>query len=214
MSDSKIPGAASSWTRATLDALNASFDRHMVARFVFDRDRLAIPTDLQQRTSQVSILLLMANVACIGIDALADAFSNVNNSDRITPQYNFYPSPDHPLMHFGDFYEQLSLILTRDQPPNHGSRERPLNTNSRTQIVLPSSPTTPPPSPTPINPQYSSGSSATASSAAEEKDEHYTHSFANAFVYASQQSLRNWLESFAWYRDTQYKLRRSYAAQR
>ena len=51
MSDSKIPSAASSWTRATLEALNASFDRHMVTQFVFDRDRLAIPTDLQQRIS-------------------------------------------------------------------------------------------------------------------------------------------------------------------
>lgn len=99
-------------------------------------------------------------------------------------------------MLFGHFYQQLSLILTRDSPPSQRSRELPVNTTSRTQIVLPSSataPATPPPSGNSINPQYSSGSSATFSSGAEEKEEHYTDSFANAFVFASYESLRNWL---------------------
>ena len=186
----------------------------MVTHFVFDRDRLAIPTDLQQRMSQVSFSSLIANLIFIEIDALANAFSSVNSSDRITPEFNFYPSPDHRLMLFGPFYQQLGLILTRDSPPNQRLREPPLNPNSRTHIVLPSvaAPSTPPPSANLVDPQYSSGSSATASSGAEEKDEHYTQSFANAFVYASHESLRKWFGPFAWYHETNCRLQHSYAA--
>jgi hypothetical protein len=156
------------------------------------------------------------NLICLGIDILVNAFSMVNNSDRITPEFNFYASPDHPLMLFGHVYQQLSLILTRDSPPSQRSREPPANATSRTQIVLPSSaatPTTPPPSANPVNTQYSSGSSATFSSGAEEKDEHYTDSFANAFVFASYESLRNWLQPLAWYDETNCRLQHSYAAQ-
>ena len=54
MPDPVIPTAASSWTGASLHALNASFDRHMVAQFVFDRGRLDIPSDLQERMSRLS----------------------------------------------------------------------------------------------------------------------------------------------------------------
>ncbi|HTS07567.1 MAG TPA: hypothetical protein VMP68_18460 [Candidatus Eisenbacteria bacterium] len=52
MPSTSLPSAASSWTKATLDALNASFNRHMITEFVFDRTRLAIPIDWQQGNSQ------------------------------------------------------------------------------------------------------------------------------------------------------------------
>ena len=145
-----------------------------------------------------------------------DIFSSVNGSDRITPEFEFDASSHPLLIRFEHFYRQLALILTRDSPPNQHASEPPRNTSSRAPIVLHSAaaPSTPPRPANPINPQYSSGSSATASSGAEEKDEHYTHSLANAFVYASHESLRKWVEPFAWYRETQYKLRHSYATQR
>jgi len=50
MSDPLIPSAASSWTKTTLEALNASFDRHHVHEFTFDG--LAMPSDLEQRMSR------------------------------------------------------------------------------------------------------------------------------------------------------------------
>jgi hypothetical protein len=144
-----------------------------------------------------------------------DAFSSINNSHRITPEFNF-DATSHPLLsRFDQFYEQLSLILTCDSSPNQGRKKPPLNPSSRTQIVLPSStvaPTTPPQSTNAINPQYSSGSSASASSQAEEKDEHYTQSFATEFVYESYKLLLKWLQPIAWYRETKYKLRHPYAA--
>ena len=156
----------------------------------------------------------MTNLIFIEIDALADAFLNVNNSDRITPQFYFNASSHPLLIRFEYFYRQLGLILTRDSPPNQSSREQSQNTTSRTQVVLPSTaaPSTPPPSTNRINPQYSSGSSATASSRTEEKDEHYTQSMANVFVYASYESLRTWLEPFTWDQEMNYRLQHSYAA--
>ena len=140
----------------------------------------------------------------------------MNNSDRIPPEFNFDASSHPLLIRFEHFYQQLGLILTRDSPSNQRPRDPPLNTNPRTQIVLPSTaaPSTPPPSANPVNPQYSSGSSGTASSGAEEKDEHFTHSFANAFVYASYESLKKWLEPFAWYHETNCRVQHSYASQR
>jgi len=158
----------------------------------------------------------MTNLICVEIDALADAFSSVNNSERITSKFNFYPSPNHPLVLFRPFYQQLGLVLTRDSPSNQQrKREPPPTTTPHTQIVLPSTdvPTTPPPSENPINPQYSPGSVATASSAAEEKAEHYTQAFVNAFVYGSHESLRQWLDPFVWYHERDYRVQHTYPAQ-
>lgn len=158
----------------------------------------------------------VADRICLEIDSLADAISRVNNSDRLTPEFKFAAPAGHPLVHFKRFYEQLGLNLSRKSSPKQRPQEAPVDTTPPTQITLPfpMAPfTTPPSSDNPIDPQYSSGSAATASSGAESKDEFYTDSCANAFVAGSLYSLDTWLQQVAWYRETRCQLHHTYVAQ-
>ena len=139
----------------------------------------------------------------------------MNSSDCITPRFKFDDSSHPQLIRFEQFYQKLRLIVSRSPSPKHRPGE-PLDTTPPTQMILPAPPvpTTPPPSTNPINPQYSSSSNVTASSAAESTDEHFIQSLANEFVYGSYKSLIKSLESVAWYRETKYDLQHGYAAKR
>ena len=132
----------------------------------------------------------------------------MNGSGRITPEFEFDDSSHPRLLRFEPFYQKLRVIISR----NPSSASHPGETSETTppiQTTSPSTPTvhtTPPTSTNVVDPQFSSTSYATASSAAESTDEHFTQSFANDFVDASYRSLLKSLNLIAWYRDTKYKL--------
>lgn len=141
----------------------------------------------------------------VEINTLAQAFTSVNNSNRITPKFIFNRSSYPQLVNFRQFYRQLSLIISRDGPLVHGPLDPP---SPPTQIVSPfttSVPTTPPPSSAnPVDPQYS------GSSGAESKDEHYTDLCAYEFVRDSYEVLEDALQQHTWYRETDYQLQQMY----
>ena len=142
------------------------------------------------------------------IDRIAEELEKVNGSDRITPEFEFDESSHPRLLRFEPFYQKLRVIISRNPAPTYRPGETS-QTTPPTQTTSPSSPnvqTTPPPSTNVVDPQFSSTSYATASSAAESTDEHFTQSFANDFVDASYRLLLKSLISVAWYRDTKYKL--------
>ena len=147
------------------------------------------------------------------IENLAKEFEKVNGSERITPDFEFDDSMYPRLIRFDEFFQKLKVIVLRNPSAVH-RREESSDTTPPTQTVLPAGsvvPTTPPPrSENLINPQFSSTSNATMSSAAESTDEHFTQSLANVFVFASFKSLIKSLNSIAWYRDTRYKLQHGY----
>ena len=142
------------------------------------------------------------------IDTIAEELETVNGSDRITPAFKFDDSAHPRLLRFEPFYQKLRVIISRN-PSLTDRRGQPLDTTPPTQTtspLAPTFPTTPPPSSNVVDPKFSSTSNATASSAAESTDEHFTQSFANDFVDASYRSLLKSLSSIAWYRDTKYEL--------
>ena len=147
------------------------------------------------------------------IENLAKEFERVNGSERITPDFEFDDSTYPRLIRFDEFFQKLKVIVLRNPSAVH-HRGESLDTTPPTQTVFPAGsviPTTPPPpSEDLINPQFSSTSNATVSSAAESTDEHFTQSLANVFVFASFKSLIKSLNSIAWYRDTRYKLQHGY----
>ena len=147
------------------------------------------------------------NFVHIEINTLAQTFTTVNDSNRITPKFVFNRSSYPQLVNFRQFYRQLSLIISHDGPLNPGPEDSPSKTTPPTQITSPIStvvPTTPPPPANPVDPQYS------GSSGAESKDEHYTHLCAYEFVKASYELLEDTLQHHAWYRETDYQLQQMY----
>ena len=155
----------------------------------------------------IAFSYFIANV-CQEIESIAKELEKVNGSRRITPEFKFVHSSHRKLLWFHQFYQKLRFILSRNpssiyRPGEPSEIAPPPQTTSQSSPTIP---TTPPPSSTVINPQYSSSSNATASSKAESKDEPFTHSLANQFVYGSYESLSESLNSIAWYRDTKYEL--------
>ena len=108
--DPLIPSAASHWTKATLDALNVSYDRHTVTHFDFSD--MEIPSPLKEGTFLAPLVPFPVNKYCVDIDALVNAMLSVNNSETITPEFRFTASSRLPLILFQGFYQQLSLVLT------------------------------------------------------------------------------------------------------
>jgi len=152
----------------------------------------------------VAFPYFIANL-CQEIDSIANELETVNASHRITPEFKFVHSSHRKLLWFHQFYQKLRFILSRNATyrPGEPSEIAPPQTTSQSSPTIP---TTPPPLTNVVNPQYSSSSNATASSKAESKDEPFTHSLANQFVYGSYESLSELLNSIAWYRDTKYEL--------
>ena len=203
---SSIPTGASDWKKNTLDALNAHYERRDVFDFNFDNS--TIPSNLQE--GRPSKLLIALNF-CADIENLAREFERVNDSNTINPEFEF-DADDHPtLVHFVPFYRQLSQIVSKKSAQNP-----PLATSSSEitppiRTTLPSArlQTPPPRAIDPVNPQYSSTSTASTSSR-ESKPEHFTHAFANNFISASLESLKKSIEHIAWYRSANYRIRHWY----
>jgi len=133
----------------------------------------------------------------------------VNGSERVIPEFEFDDSLHPGLLRFEPFYQKLRVIISRKPSSVYRPRETS-ETTPPTQTTTPTVQTTLPLSMNVVDPQFSSTSHATASSAAESTDEHFTQSFANDFVDASYRSLLKSLNSIAWYRDTKYKLQHGY----
>jgi len=210
--DPLIPSAASHWTKATLDALNASYDRHNVT--TFDFSDIEIPSPLKDGTFLASFLPFPVNKYCVDIDTLVNAMLSVNNSECITPEFRFTASSHPSLIRFEPFYGQLRLVLSRDAPPEQIRRETSPGSTPPPQLASPPSatdPSTPPPSPNPVDPQYSSGSIATASSGVESKEESVTDAFTNAFLSGCHFSLQDSLCRVSWFLETEYTLEHEYA---
>jgi len=115
--DPLIPSGASHWTKATLDALNASYNRHTITDFDFSD--MEISSLLKEGTFLAPFAPFSVDKHWVDIDALVNAMLSVNNSERITPEFRFTASSHPLLILFQGFYEQLSLVLTRDPSPDH-----------------------------------------------------------------------------------------------
>ena len=210
--DPLIPSAASHWTKATLDALNASYDRHNVTSFDFSD--IEIPSPLKDGTLLASFSPFLVNKYCVDVDTLVNAMLSVNNSERITPEFGFTASSHPALIHFGPFYQKLRLVLSRDAAPDQIRRETSPGSTPPPQLASPPSatdPSTPPPSANPVDPQYSSGSFATASSGVESKEESVTDAFTNAFLSGCYFSFPDSLRRVSWFHETEYTLEHEYA---
>jgi hypothetical protein len=81
--NSPIPTAASEWRKASLDCLNAKYDRHVVTNFMFNG--LVLPDEVQ---ASMAPFMKVAN--CVAIDAIATELESVNNSDVLTPEHRLY----------------------------------------------------------------------------------------------------------------------------
>ena len=140
--DPLISSAASHWTNATLNALNASYDRHTVTDFDFSD--MEIPSPLKEGTFLAPFAPFPVNKHCVDIDSLVNSMLSVNNSERITPEFRFTASSHPPLILFQGFYEQLSLVLARDPSPDHPQPQTSLDITPPRQIASPPPATDPP----------------------------------------------------------------------
>ena len=202
------PPSPHKWTKSNLDELNATFDSHRVIRDF--SPPVLIPPEVQARMT-LSHHLYSILTSCPVIDKVAKEFEQVNGSKTITPEFEFNVSHTPTLLPFKLFYNRISYLLSVENPQSQSWTE-PLCTPP-TQTTLPTSVSeTPPPSPNPVDPRYSSTSHTTSSSnatstSAESKDEHSSDSCANDFVNATFGLLEDLLKQMAWYKGTKYRLR-------
>ena len=202
MTDPLIPSAASGWTKATLDVLNASYDRHHVHDFF---ENLEIPEDLERGTSLLSFPPIHA--VPVEINTAVNDFTSVNNSNRITPQFAFNPASCPRLFRFSRFYKQLRLIMSSENTKPIDLPTSPTPPTQLTSPVPPADPTTPPAKTNPADPQYS------GSSGGESKDEHFTNTCVFEYVSSAHEFLEPALAEHIWYRGTDCVLAQVYMGQ-
>jgi hypothetical protein len=125
------------------------------------------------------------------VDAIAEKLGNVNNSNRITPDFKFQIS-DHPsLVRYERFYDHFTQVMLKEQ------RADPTLTSTRQ--TTPTGQNT-----VPLNPQYSSSTESTSSR--ESKPEHHTQAAAGDFLWAALKTVEHMLQNFSWYQDGNYNL--------
>jgi len=179
--DSRIPSAASAWTKETLAFLNAEYSRKVCTTFSFPG--LAISTKLQESKSHCRRDLSLE------IDTVATELGRVNNSEEITSEFEF-DEEDHPILaQFVSSFNDLRNILRRREQ----ATEEP---STPTQITSPTE--------TPINsPERGAqhqGSPTSTISNRSAKHEHHTDAFANDTLKAAYNSLKKYLtQEIAWF---------------
>jgi hypothetical protein len=133
-------------------------------------------------------------VLSIVIDQVGEELGKVNNSNSVTPEFEFKVS-DHPSIwpFFAKFYDDFTQVLSRDIP-----------LTATSPIVTPPLQTT-----FPSNLQHSSPSTASTSSR-ESKAELYTQTSANDFLWGTLKVANNRLEELAWYHDSSYRLKTAF----
>src|SRR4051812_4932203 len=135
------------------------------------------------------------------VDTIAKELSCVNDGNVIPPNFRFLPNKAIPdMIGFRSAFEQLSNILSRDESLPPTPQNLTPFTTPPTQIIAPpyvhGSSTQ---LSYPIDPQYSSGSTASSRSN-ESGREPVSSLFAINFLQATFQSIEDELNNVAWYR--------------
>ena len=133
------------------------------------------------------------------IDRLATGLGSVNNSEEITPTFNFDVDSHQSLIRFEGCFLDLRQILRRaSEHPKQKSRSS--SPHTPTDTLFHPEPQTTPPQQLQGSSKFDSPASTLSNRSA--KAEHYTHAFANNFLRATLLSLKRPLNNnMAWYDD-------------
>ena len=146
------------------------------------------------------------------VEMIAMELGRVNNGNVITPDFEFTVAPNSPLAKFEPAFEQLSNILSRNEPFLSSPPILSPFTTPPMQITVPHStdPSHRSEHWSPVNPQYSSASSVSSKSN-ESVPEPTTDLFALDFLRASFSALKSTLLDLPLYRLSEYRIKAVYS---